>query len=190
LRDETISGDRKEMGRPPRPTAAGLYHVAARGHGEERLFRDTADYSRFEQEVHAITRDGAVICLAASALTTHYHLLLEAGHGVLPAAMQRLNQRYARAYNARYGRRGHAFADRYLCVPVESDEQLLSAFRYVVRNPVEAGLCASPSDWTWSSYPAAIGQGGRFAFADAGLIVRCCDGSLDMLRRFVEAERD
>ena len=37
---------------------------------------------------------------------------------------------------------------------------------------------------------AAYGRGDRFAFADAAFIVRCCDGSLDVLRRFVEAERD
>jgi putative transposase len=178
------------MGRPPRPTAAGLYHVAARAQGDERLFRDPADYLRFEQELEAIARDSALRCLAACLLTTHYHLLLETGDGVLPVAMQRLNQRYARAYNARYGRRGHAFSERYLCVPVVSDEQLLTAYRYVVRNPVEAGLCVRPSEWTWSSYPAAIGQGDRFAFADADFMVRCCDGSLDALRWFVEADRE
>jgi hypothetical protein len=57
-----------------------------------------------------------------------------------------------------------------------------------VRNPVEAGLCARPNEWRWSSYPAAIGKGDRFTFADAAFMVSCCDGSLDTLRRFVEAE--
>jgi hypothetical protein len=103
-------------------------------------------------------------------------------------SLQRLNQRYARAYNVRYGRRGHAFAERYLCVPVLSDEQLLTAYRYVVRNPVEAGLCARPGEWMWSSYASAIGRGDRFAFADVAFMVACCDGSLDTLRRFVESE--
>jgi hypothetical protein len=26
---------------------------------------------------------------------------------------------------------------------------------YIARNPVEAGLCADPSDWEWSDYEAA-----------------------------------
>ena len=30
--------------------------------------------------------------------------------------------------------------------------------RYVERNPVAAGLAASPGDWTWSSYRAHVGQ--------------------------------
>src|SRR5439155_23332869 len=99
-------------------------------------------------------------------------------------AMQRLNQRYAHAYNARYERRGHAFAERYLCVPVVDDSQLLTVYRYIVRNPVEAGLCAHPLDWTWSSYPAATGRGGRFEFADAALLIDSCDGSVADLRMF------
>jgi REP element-mobilizing transposase RayT len=176
------------MGRSPRPTAAGFYHVAARAQVNDQLFRDESDYLRFEQELQTIAKDSAFRCLAACVMTTHYHLLVEAGHGVLPIAMQRLNQRYARAYNARYGRRGHAFAERYLCVPVLSDEQLLAVYRYVVRNPVQAGLCTRPADWRWSSYASAIGKGDRFAFADAAFMVNCCDGSLDTLRRFVEAE--
>ena len=40
----------------------------------------------------------------------------------------------------------------------------------------------------WSSYPAAIGQGTRFAFADAEFMVGCCDGSLAVLRQLVESE--
>ena len=51
--------------------------------------------------------------------------------------------------------------------PLLSDEHLLTAYRYLARNPVEAGLCARPEDWVWSSYPVAIGRKGRFAFVDA-----------------------
>jgi hypothetical protein len=64
----------------------------------------------------------------------------------------------------------------------------LTVYRYVVRNPVEAGLCTRPGEWTWSSYPAALGEGNRFAFVDIAFMVSCCDGSLDTLRRFVESE--
>ncbi len=176
------------MGRQARPSAAGFYHVAARAQAEEGLFRDEVDYLRFETEVQLVHTSGGVRCLAACALTTHYHLLLETDDGALAPAMKRLNERYARAYNARYDRRGHAFAQRYLCVPVLSDEHLLTVYRYLARNPVEAGLCARPEEWIWSSYPVAIGRERRFAFVDASFMVRCFDGSLAALRQFVESE--
>ena len=33
----------------------------------------------------------------------------------------------------------------------------LEAIRYIVLNPVRAGLCRSPADWPWSSYHACAG---------------------------------
>lgn len=176
------------MGREPRPSAAGFYHVAARAQARDELFRDATDYLRFEAELRLLVSEGACRLLAACVLTTHYHLILETGDGALAPTMKRLNQRYARAFNARYARRGHAFAERYLCVPLVNDAHLLNAYRYLARNPVEAGLCAKPQQWAWSSYPAAVGAGGRFSFADSAFMVSCCDGSLAVLRQFVERE--
>lgn len=70
---------------------------------------------------------------------------------------------------------------------VESDEHLMTVFRYVARNPVEAGLCALPEDWPWSSCRAALGlPGGRFSFADPSLVLDLFDGSAERLRVFVE----
>jgi REP-associated tyrosine transposase len=177
------------MPRKPRPTAAGVYHVAARASAGERLFRDEHDYLRFETELAAALAAWSCRCIGACALSTHYHVLLETTvDGVLPQLMKRLNQGYAASYNARYARRGHAFADRYLAVPVVTDEQLATVYRYLAHNPVEAGVCAAPHDWAWSSYPTAIGRGTRFAFADPALAVAVCGGSIARLRRFVEAE--
>jgi len=33
----------------------------------------------------------------------------------------------------------------------------MEAIRYIVLNPVRAGLCQSPADWPWSSYRACAG---------------------------------
>ncbi len=40
-----------------------------------------------------------------------------------------------------------------------SDSHLLEVHRYVVLNPVRAGLCAHPADHRWSSYRATAGLG-------------------------------
>ncbi len=172
------------MARKLRTTAAGIYHVSARAPVGELLFRDDHDFLRFETEVERIVSPRCV-CIEACVLNTHYHLLLQTEDGVLAQAMKQLNGRYARAFNARYERRGHAFADRYLSVPVESDGHLLTVYRYIARNPVEAGLCDSPADWYWSSYRTAIGLDGRFAFADPSIVIGLFH-SLDAFREFVE----
>ena len=59
-------------------------------------------------------------------------------------------------FNARHRRSGHLFQGRFGSVTMRSDEQLLHAARYVVRNPVEAGLCDGPGDWAWSSHAATL----------------------------------
>ena len=41
--------------------------------------------------------------------------------------------------------------------PCNATPHLLSALRYIARNPVEAGLFPRPEDWPWSSYPTLIG---------------------------------
>jgi hypothetical protein len=173
------------MPRKPREQGPGVYHVAARAPQGQQLFLDEQDFRRFESEVERILSPDCT-CVGACALNTHYHLLLHVEDGVLAAAVHLLNSRYAAAYKLRYGRRGHAFGERYMSVPIESDEHLMTVFRYVMRNPVEAGLCAEPADWTWSSYRTTVGLRGRFAFADPSLVLDLFDGSVEQLRAFVE----
>ena len=38
-------------------------------------------------------------------------------------------------------------------VVVRTDEQLLTVARYIVLNPVEAGMCDGPADWAWAAMP-------------------------------------
>ena len=176
------------MARKLRATHAGIHHVFARSQVDDPLFRDDHDHLRFETELRTIcAHEVALTCIAACTIGTHYHLLLEVEDGVLPTLMKQLNSAYARAFNARYQRRGHAFASRYGSKPVLFDEQLLTTYRYVARNPVEAGLCAHPADWRWSSYSTLVGRSDRYASADPLPVLAVCDGSLEILRAFVEA---
>jgi putative transposase len=46
---------------------------------------------------------------------------------------------------------GAVYQGRFTGVPVENVRQLLTAWRYVERNPVEAGLVSQAEDWPWSS---------------------------------------
>jgi hypothetical protein len=78
--------------------------------------------------------------------------------------MQRLNGTYAQAFNSRHGVDGHLFQGRFKSLLVESNWHLLELSRYVVLNPVRAGLCESPGDWPWSSYGAMTGSAPRPEF--------------------------
>ena len=50
------------------------------------------------------------------------------------------------------------FQGRFKAVIVQRESYLLKLARYVVLNPVRAGMCALPELWPWSSYRATVGS--------------------------------
>jgi hypothetical protein len=86
--------------------------------------------------------------------------------------MRELNGGYARWSNRFLGREDHAWGKRFGSVPIETDEHLLEACRYVVLNPVRAGICASPAAWPWSSYHATAGLAHAPSFLPVGRVLQ------------------
>ncbi len=95
--------------------------------------------------------------LAYCLMTTHYHLVVFVPLGGLSDGMRLLNCGYSRQTNRRHGRTMHLFRQRFFSVETRSHAHLLECCRYVVLNPVRAGLCERPEDWPWSSYRATAG---------------------------------
>jgi hypothetical protein len=89
----------------------------------------------------------------------HYHLLLETPQGNLARAMRQLNGIYTQTFNRRHQRVGHLFQGRYNAILIQRNAHLLEVARYIVLNPVRAGLATAPQDWEWSSYRATAGMG-------------------------------
>ena len=137
----------------------GYYHVTVCGNDGRVIYETRRDAKDFLARLAEQVRRREWICLAYCLMTNHYHLLLRAPTGgpSLSLGMQTLNGRYSRAFNRRYGRKHHLFRNRFGTTPVERDEHLLEAARYVVLNPVRAGLVEDPAEWPWSSYRACAG---------------------------------
>ena len=178
------------MPRGPRPTHAGLYHLISGATRPDPFFRDDRDSGTFIVELARVVSSADLTCVAFALLTTHYHLIVDAPEGALAEAMRQLNWRYARAANRRHGRRGHAVGGRYASIPIVDDPQLLTCFRYVAWNPVEAGMCERPGNATWSSYATTVGLAETFPFVDASIVIEQFGPvrrlAIAALRRFVE----
>jgi REP element-mobilizing transposase RayT len=97
------------------------------------------------------------LVLAYCLMTTHYHLVVQLVTNGLSAGMCLLNGDFARKANKRHGRIGHVFNARFSATLIEGERHLLEACRYVVLNPVRAGICERPEAWRWSSYRACAG---------------------------------
>ena len=175
----------------PRPSHAGIYHVASGATKPDPFFRDNVDRGIFAVELVRMLRLEEIVCISFCLLTTHYHAIFDAAEGALPSAMQRLNWHYARQANRRHGRLGHAVGRRYMAEPIADDAHLLNAFRYVALNPVEAGECKRPQDCRWSSYATTVGLRHDYSFVEASRVLGCFGRpravAIERLRGFVEA---
>jgi len=68
-----------------------------------------------------------------------------------------LNGIYSQQFNRRHNRVGHVLQGRYKAIVVDKDKYLLELCRYVVLNPVRAGIVRWPEQWRWSSYKGTAG---------------------------------
>ena len=146
------------MSRPLRIEYEGaVYHVTARGNARQTIFSDAEDRERFLSLLAREIGQQGWLCHAYCLMDNHYHLLIETPEANLSKGMRRLNGTYSQRYNARHGRVGHLLQGRYKSILVEKESYLLELCRYIVNNPVAAGMTKSPADYPWSSYPATAG---------------------------------
>jgi putative transposase len=171
---------------------AGSYHVTRRSTGPIEMFRDDFDRTDFCRRLERTINRFRWVCHGFVLMTTHYHLLVEVEEDALQPGMQLLNGTYAQEFNRRYGRTGHLKGSPYGARFIETDEHLLSCVRYIARNPVEAGLCESPSDWLWGSYRGCAGYEVGFSFLTNDVIPSLFHEdrakAIRLLRVFVESE--
>ncbi|MCF6093283.1 transposase [Microaerobacter geothermalis] len=141
------------MGRKPRIWLPGVtYHVVSRGNWREELFRDEQDIFVFFELLDAVAEKVTFEMYAYCLMKNHFHLMLSTSEEPLSKLMALLNKRYADYYNNRYSLSGHLFEKRYYSGPIKDEYGFLQVSRYIHRNPVEANLVKSPSDYPWSSY--------------------------------------
>lgn len=146
------------MSRPVRiefPDA--LYHVTSRGDRREPIFDDDQDRRSFLTTLEQVVNRFNWVCHAWCLMDNHYHLLIQTPDGNLSRGMRQLNGVYTQASNRRHGRVGHLFQGRFKAILVDGDAYLLELTRYVVLNPVRAGMVNNAADWPWSSYRASAG---------------------------------
>ena len=84
-------------------------------------------------------------------MENHVHLLLRDSQTKISVFMKKTGVSYAQYYNRKYEHTGHLFQDRYKSELIADDTYLLSVFRYILNNPVKAGICPA-EEYPWSSY--------------------------------------
>jgi putative transposase len=147
------------MARPLRiEFADGYYHVTSRGNQRAKIFVNDADRREWLEIVHQVAERFHWRVYAYCQMGNHYHLLVRTPEPNLARCMRHLNGLYTQRFNRQHQRCGHLLQGRYHAVIVDDHSYLLEVIRYVLLNPVRAGLVSTAAHWPWSSYLSTTGE--------------------------------
>lgn len=116
------------------------------------MFHKAADYRAFFDLLLAAKAQFPINVFGVCLMPNHFHLIVQpATDAALSPFMQWWMTSHVRRYHQHYRSHGHIWQGRFKSFPIQHDAHLLTALRYVLRNPVRAGLIEHALDWPWSS---------------------------------------
>ncbi len=134
-----------------------VYHVTSRGNERKEIFINDEDRKCFLDLLKKVKERFHWLFHGYVLMGNHYHLLIETPEANLSRGMKHLNGLFCQEFNRRHNRVGHLFQGRFKAILIDKDEYLLTICRYIVLNPVRAGITEKIDEWPWSNYRAFIG---------------------------------
>ena len=136
-----------------------FFHVMVQGIKKEKIFGENKMKRIFIKYLKESILNNKVDLLAYCVMSNHAHILVYTDDVEnLTKMMSSLNTRYAQLYNRSLKRCGYVYRDRYRCENIMTVVHLKNCIKYIHNNPVKAGICASPRDYSYSSYNEYINQ--------------------------------
>lgn len=166
-----------------------MYHNTIRGNRKEDIFKDKNDYKKYlflMQEAREYY-DNKFFIVSYCLMTNHVHLHIKTTDIHISNFMKRLNERYARYFNSKYGFTGHVFQRRYYSKLIEDDKYNVDVSRYIHRNPVRANIVEKPEDYVWSSYRMYIGEEETEIISPEYVMCLFPDNDKELYKQYVES---
>ncbi|MBO4373743.1 MAG: transposase [Lachnospiraceae bacterium] len=132
-------------------SSSDTYHVMLRGVNRNQIFFEEEDFDQMIKVLGRCRKMSNYELLAYCLMGNHLHLLMRIRQEPMSTVFRRIGDSYVYWYNQKYERCGPLFQGRYKSEPVEDESYLLQVWRYILRNPVRAGICERPEDYTYSS---------------------------------------
>jgi REP element-mobilizing transposase RayT len=138
------SSDRRK-GRGSEPGQA--YLVTTATENREPLFSDWRIGRICVRELRVLHQFGVATSLAWVLMPDHLHWLLTVHYTPLDYVMKRLKARSALMINRTLGRKGPVWQRGFRDHPVRQEQDLAGIGRYIVANPLRAGLVTQIGDY-------------------------------------------
>jgi len=140
------------MARMARVIVPGFpHHVIQRGNRRQQVFFNEDDYDEYLRLLNVYTHRFKVNILAYCLMPNHVHLIATPSEDKsLAQGIGETHRNYTRFVNFREKWRGYLWQGRFSSYVLD-ENYLLAATRYILLNPVKAGIVKNPWDYKWSS---------------------------------------
>jgi putative transposase len=134
------------------------YHLAVRANNREEFPGELAYvWKVFTSELYVQQILYGVRLHAFVLMPNHFHLLATSPNRGIDQVMKEVLGSSTRILNMRCQRSGHIFGGRYFWSLIREPDYYAHALKYVLRNPVKAGLCAQVAEYPFSTYSGLVG---------------------------------
>ncbi len=124
-----------------------IYLLTSTVRGRQPIFADVTLGRLLVAELRSAQADALVESLAWVVMPDHLHWLLVLKRGSVSDLMRRVKGRSARRINSTLTCRGRVWQDGYHDRAVRREEDVLPVARYIVANPLRAGLVERLGDY-------------------------------------------
>lgn len=165
------------------PTDQYPYHVSARAWNKEWFpLPIEQSWKIFSHYLYLITLTYGVRIHAFVLMSNHFHMLITTPDANLAEAMNYFMREVSKAMNRESGRTNQVFGGPHHRTVIKSRLYYHHAYKYVYRNPIEAGICQKAQDYPYSTLRGFLGlQKLDFPAFDNNDLITNPKGQLDWL---------
>ncbi len=142
---------------PPQHSACP-FHITARTNNKEWFGLDLQIVWRIcEEQLYFIHHAFRVRIHAFVLMSNHFHLLISDPEGQISLAMRWFMTETARHINYHMNSKNHIYGQPHRRSLILSYHHYTHAYKYIYRNPIEAGICMRVEDYPYSSLRGLFG---------------------------------
>ncbi|WP_413578811.1 transposase [Bdellovibrio sp. HCB290] len=129
------------------------YHVMARSNNKEWFYIPIQDcWYVFQDVIRKTQKQYGLQVYVFVLMDNHYHMLVQCSEKhTLGEAMNYLQKTVSKAINKKAGRINHVFGGPYKPTLIKDPDSFSSVYKYILRNPVTAGLVTQVEDYYFST---------------------------------------
>ncbi len=143
----TINAHSSDLRRGRFSQPGQIYHITSVTYDRKPFFSDLYSGRCF---IKAMMNEEKVDSLAYVLMPDHFHWLLRCGEkGDICESISRVKSVSAHKINKHLGRSGKLWQDSFYDHAIRKEEDIVHVARYIVANPIRAGLVKSLSDYSF-----------------------------------------